>query len=121
MIPAVRRQTTQDRLQYHDIPCFREFGVNAKRTFDHQCDANCRLQQTSTGEYCCVKKNKKHIRDSWLQNRLPEAKRQKYDHDNDDDMQEVSFGKFVKTYCSRKKCTKDYAIKKYKKALMVIF
>lgn len=122
MIPAVRRrQTTNDRLQYYDVPCFREFGVNAKRTFDHQCDATCRLQQTSTGEYCCVKKTKKHVREPQLQNRLPEAKRRKIDDDSSDsddpDIQEVSFGNFVKKYCARKKCTKDYAMKKYNKAM----
>ena len=71
MIPAVRRrQTTNDRLHYYDVPCFREFGINARRTFDHECDTNCRLEVTNNGEYCCVKKNKKHIRDAWLQNRI---------------------------------------------------
>lgn len=120
MIPSIkRRQTTNSRLHYYDVPCFRAFGVNAKRTFDHQCDANCRLEQTSTGEYCCVKKTKKRVRDAHLQNRIPDAKRQKFEDDDSSDMQDPdsSFGKFVKTYCKKKKCSKDYAAKKYFKAI----
>jgi hypothetical protein len=115
MIPAVkRRDTTNNRLQYYDLPCFREFGVNAKRTFDHQCDSKCRLDVTSTGEYCCVKVTKKRVRDAHLQNRIPEAKRQKYE--DTDDMQDSSFGNFVKKYCKHRKCSKEYAAKKYFKA-----
>jgi hypothetical protein len=121
MIPTIqKRQTTGDRLQsIDDLPCIREFGVDAKRTFDNQCDTTCRLEETTTkGVKCCVKKIKKRIRDPWLQNRLPDPKRQKLeDHDdNDDDMRDSSFGKFVKAYCTHRKCSEQYAIKKFLKA-----
>jgi hypothetical protein len=108
MIPARRQQEQFTFRTYRDLHCEREYGVNAKaKDGNHQCDANCHEFQTSTGIRCCVKKTKKRIREAWLQNRLPEAKRQRT----------TPFGKFVSEYCKNKKCSKEYAIKKYLKAL----
>ncbi len=109
MIPARRQQQEQFTFRtYRDVQCEREYGVNAKaKDGNHQCDANCHEFQTSTGISCCVKKTKKRIREAWLQNILPEAKRQRV----------TPFGKFVSEYCKNKKCSKEYAIKKYLKAL----
>lgn len=96
--------------RYYDRPCMRDYGINARKSFNLICPEDCRLERTQLeGDYCCVKKTKKRVREAWLQNMIPRAKHPRI----------TPFGKFIKKYMSYGN-SKEKAYAKYKKALILL-